>query len=75
MHEFEAEMIVAALNEIGIHATSTGEFVSNFKAEAPGNVQVLVRQSDLEQASKILADFRNSRSEVSDGPESNQSGG
>jgi hypothetical protein len=74
-HEFEAEMIVGELQRRGIPATSTGGFVSNFKAEAPGNVRVLVKQSDLEQAMELLErvqderDLREGRKEYVTPPE------
>ena len=62
-HEFEAEMIVGALNRRGIQATATGGFVSNFKAEAPGNVRIMVRQTDLDRATAVLEDVREGRRE------------
>jgi hypothetical protein len=74
-HEFEAEMIVGELQRHGIPATSTGGFVSNFKAEAPGNVRILVKQSDLEQAMELLdrvqdeRDLRGGREEDDTPPE------
>jgi pentatricopeptide repeat protein len=60
-HEFEAEMIVGALHRYGIQAASTGGFVSNFKAEAPGNVRVLVKRSDLERAVELLDEMQEDR--------------
>lgn len=50
-------MIVAALEEQGIEAHVTGEFTSGFKAEAPGNVKILVSDADLAKAARILSDF------------------
>ena len=61
LHEFEAEMIVGELERNGIRATSTGGFISNFKAEAPGNVRILVKQSDLEQAIELLDQIQDER--------------
>jgi hypothetical protein len=61
MHEFEGQMIVGALQREGIPATATGEFISNFKAEAPGNVRVLVKHADLDRATAILDEVRQAR--------------
>ena len=52
--EAQAVMIVAALEERGVQARTQGELTSGFRAEAPGQVQVLVRHSDLERAREIL---------------------
>ena len=56
-NEFEAAMIVSALAAHDIDATTTGNFTSGFKAEAPGDVKVLVRQSDLMRAKRLLNDL------------------
>ena len=61
LHEVEAELIVNALRQFGIPATATGEFISNFKAEAPGNVRVLVKSADLERAISVLNEVRGTR--------------
>ena len=69
LHEFEAEMIVGALNRNGIPAKSTGGFISNFKAEAPGSVRILVKRSDFDRAVELLdqiqedSDFRGADSD------------
>ncbi len=52
--EAQAEMIVAALEAQGLQARTTGALTSGLRAGAPGGVQVLVRQADLEQARAIL---------------------
>jgi hypothetical protein len=52
--DVEAAPIVSTLEAHGILATATGGFTSDFKAEAPGNVQVVVRRADLEQAIQVL---------------------
>ncbi|TWU17839.1 putative signal transducing protein [Bythopirellula polymerisocia] len=56
--DMEAAMIVAVLEEHGIDAFLTGEFTSGFRAEAPGNVNVLVGDTDLVKAQQILREFR-----------------
>ncbi len=57
-NEVEAAGIVTALAACDIEASITGGFTSGFKAEAPGNVQVLVRSADLERAKQALAEIR-----------------
>ncbi len=52
--EIQAEMIVAALEARGLHARTLGALTSGFRAEVPGDVQVIVRASDLEQARSVL---------------------
>jgi len=55
--EAQAALIVAALKDKGIEAQATGGFTSGFRAEAPGDVRILVRQSDLEKARAALRDI------------------
>jgi hypothetical protein len=62
--EFEAKAIVAALEEEGIRATAVGGFTSGFKAEAPGYVSVIVNETDLERAKKVLDDLKSHRSDI-----------
>lgn len=50
----EAAAIVTALEAEGIKTTTTGSYTSGFQAEAPGPVQVVVRQSQAEQAHAVL---------------------
>ena len=50
----EAAAIVTALEAEGIKTTTTGSYTSGFQAEAPGPVQVVVRQSQAEQAYAVL---------------------
>lgn len=52
--EVQAEMIVAALAGRGVEARTEGGLTGGFRAEAPGRVQVIVRQADLEQAQNAL---------------------
>ena len=56
-NDIEAAAIVAALGRNGIEAMATGEFTAGFRAEAPGAVQVMVKQADLEQARSLLDSF------------------
>lgn len=50
----EAGAVVTALEAEGIEATTTGSYTSGFQAEAPGQVQVIVRQSQADKARHIL---------------------
>ena len=50
----EAAAVVTALEAEGIEATTTGNFTASFQAEAPGSVQVVVRQSQADKARTIL---------------------
>ena len=52
--EAEATIIAGMLEENGIEATVTGGFTSGFKAGVPGEVRVLVRNSDLARAADLL---------------------
>ena len=53
--DMEAAMIVGAMEDEQSDATLTGEFTAGFRAEAPGQISVLVRQSDLRRAREALA--------------------
>ncbi len=55
--ETQAALIVAALKDRGVEAQATGGFTSSFRAEAPGDVRILVRQSDLEKARAALREI------------------
>ncbi len=54
--EMEAGVIVAALKEHGIKAVMSGVNTAGFRAEAPGQVQILVAEEDLARARQILED-------------------
>jgi hypothetical protein len=61
--EMEAAMIAGALEDHGIRAAISGGYTSGFRAEAPGQVRVLVAEQDLVQACELLAEtLRESRS-------------
>ena len=53
-NELDGSMLVSALKETGILATLTGVFTAGFRAEAPGDVSVMVSEKDLATAQKIL---------------------
>jgi len=58
-NDFEAAMVVSALAAHEVDATTSGEFTSGFRAEAPGDVKVLVRQRDLGRAREVLDELEN----------------
>ncbi|MBT4864944.1 MAG: hypothetical protein HON53_07500 [Planctomycetaceae bacterium] len=55
--EVEAAAIVGMLSEEGIEAKATGGLTAGFKAEAPGEVNVLVAAADAERAKLVLGQF------------------
>ena len=57
--EIEAAMLVDALKEQGIQAVASGGISSGFRTEAPGYVNVLVNQRDLEKARIATEEFNN----------------
>ena len=62
--DIEAATIVAALEAHGIQASTTGGYTAGFRAEAPGNVNVIVRHQDLDLAKQVLADIKRDRTDV-----------
>lgn len=63
-NEIEAAAIVTALADYAIEAAVTGGFTAGFKAEAPGLVQILVKESDFDRAKLALAEIRKNPVEV-----------
>lgn len=78
--DIEAAAIVAALASQGIEASTTGSFTAGFRAEAPGDIHVIVRQQDLVRALQIFNHLKEaddldwSQVDVGD-PENNDDGG
>ena len=62
--EIEAASIVGALAEHEIRATAEGALTSQFRAEAPGKVRILVHAEDLERARSALEAHRQSLREL-----------
>jgi hypothetical protein len=56
-NETSAVLLVGALEQEGIRAMLEGQLTSGFRAEAPGQVRVLVRGEDLERAQQVLEAF------------------
>lgn len=62
--ETEAALLVAALQEAGISASYAGGATANFQTGAPGGVDVLVNEHDLELAQETLRRIRESSSTI-----------
>ena len=56
--DFEAGAIVSALEAAGIKAMAVGGHTAGFRAEAPGDVAVVVPANQAEEAEAVLAEFR-----------------
>lgn len=56
--EQEAAVLASVLSQAGIEAQTTGELTSAFRVEIAGEVQILVHDSDLEEAQRILDEYR-----------------
>ena len=55
--DVEAAAIVNALAERGIKASAVGGYTSGFRAEAPGDIRVVVRRANLDAATQALAEL------------------
>lgn len=62
--EMEAGVIVSNLEERGIQATMSGIHTANFRAEAPGWVEVLVAENALPQAKEVLEEARSQHDDI-----------
>ena len=62
--ELEAGVIVDGLESRGIPATMAGVYTANFRAEAPGWVEVLVAEDDLSKAESLLDEVRQEHGDV-----------
>ena len=58
-NELEAAMLIDALKEESIKAASAGGITAGFRAEAPGGVNILVHQKDIETARVVIENFNN----------------
>ena len=58
-NELEAAMLIDALKEENINAASAGGLTAGFRAEAPGGVNILVHQKDVETARVVMENFNN----------------
>ena len=56
-HEAEAAVVVNALTRAGVMSKMHGEFTAGFRAEAPGDVKILIHPSDETAAKAVLRDI------------------
>ena len=56
-NEIEAAAIVNALEGHGIRAKAVGGYTAGFRAEAPGDVTVIVREADVVRSREVLAEI------------------
>ncbi|OHB81503.1 MAG: hypothetical protein A2W31_14160 [Planctomycetes bacterium RBG_16_64_10] len=56
-NEIDAAVLVEALAAAGIRATAVGGYTSGFRAEAPGEVHIVVAQCDAVRAAQRLAEI------------------
>lgn len=63
-HEYEANLIAAALTEHGISNHVVGGVMADFRAECPGVVDVMIAGSDLEEATRILEQVNQSADSI-----------
>ena len=62
--EPEAAIIIDALECEGVIATAVGGLTSALRAEAPGEVRIIVRRADLERAREVMARYRQSMADI-----------
>ncbi len=56
--EGQANLIAAALERAGIQAAIEGALTAAFRAEAPGEVKIIVRKNDLQKARDALESYK-----------------
>jgi len=63
-NEISAAALRTALASFDIEAHLTGGFVSGFKAEAPGNVQIVVARADFDRARAALLEIQSQPEDI-----------
>jgi hypothetical protein len=63
-HEFQASVIVGALEEAGIKARAVGGVISDLREGFPVGISVVVAESDLARAKEVVDELRLHRGEV-----------
>jgi len=63
-NDLEAMPLLAALEELGVEATTTGSFTADFRAEAPGEVRIVVKHQDLARAKEALKEINEGGSDI-----------
>lgn len=62
--EAEAAAIVLALQDYEIDAQMAGGFTAGFRAESPGEVQIVVKSADFARAEDALEEIREGHDDV-----------
>ena len=62
--EAGAASLKTLLGEAGIRAVIDGTMIAGFRAEAPGEVRVMIAERDLSQAKSILEKFQQGNEEI-----------
>ncbi len=62
--EINATLLANELTQQGIPAQASGTLTAGFRAEAPGAVKVLVRESDLPEAKRLMAEYHASQKDI-----------
>ena len=62
--DVEAVAIVTALAARGVAASTTGSYTGGFRAEAPGDINVIVRRADLDRAKQSLIQIQQDVAEI-----------
>jgi hypothetical protein len=62
--EIQATLLADELKRQGIPAEPSGVMTAGFRAEAPGSVKVLVRESDLAEARRMMDDYFSSQKQI-----------
>jgi len=63
-NDLEAAPLLAALDRLGIEATTTGGFTADFRAEAYGEVRIVVKHKDLARAKEALEQLGEGSSDI-----------
>ena len=59
-----AAMIVEALESDGVEARAVGGLTAGLRAEAPGEVRIMVRHGDVERGRALLAEYRQGLADI-----------
>ena len=63
-NEWNATLLADVLRDQGVDAEVSGALTSEFRAEAPGLVRVIVPDTQVERAREVLAEHRAAVSEI-----------
>jgi Flp pilus assembly protein TadB len=63
-NEIEATAIVTALADYDVKAITVGGYTSGFKAEAPGNIAVVVKREDFDRARQAMTEIQEDQGQI-----------